>query len=91
MSERPRVKLKIGHLGVALAAVVLVNAGSAPVRAGGAVVCVNCSTIFEQLLEEATAIEHLQQSIVQTAQQIQMVAMQVQNLKNLPVQLWPNL
>jgi len=45
-------------------------------RAAGAVVCVNCSTIIEQLLEEATAIQHLEQ---------------VRNLQNLPVQLWPNL
>ena len=60
-------------------------------RAGGAVVCVNCSTILEQLLQEATAIEHLQQSITQTAQQIQMVEMQARNLENLPTQLWPNL
>ena len=64
---------------------------SPPARAGGAVVCVNCSTIIEQLLEEATAIQHLEQSITQTEQQIQMVSMQVRNLQNLPVQLWPNL
>jgi P-type conjugative transfer protein TrbJ len=55
------------------------------------VVCVNCSTIIQQLLEEVTAIEHLAQSVTQTEQQIQMVAMQVKNLQNLPVQFWPNL
>lgn len=64
---------------------------SPPAMAGGAVVCANCSTIIEQLTQEATAIEHLQQSITQTAQQIQMVEMQTRNLRNLPVQLWPNL
>ena len=64
---------------------------SPPARAAGAVVCVNCSTIIEQLLEEATAIQHLEQSITQTEQQIQLVSMQVRNLQNLPVQLWPNL
>jgi P-type conjugative transfer protein TrbJ len=46
---------------------------------------------MEQLLEEITAIEHLEQSITQTAQQIQLVEMQAKNLQNLPVQLWPNL
>lgn len=64
---------------------------SPPAHAGGAVVCVNCSSIIEQLLQEATEIEHLSQSITQTEQQIQMVAMQVKNLQNLPVQIWPNL
>jgi P-type conjugative transfer protein TrbJ len=64
---------------------------SPPAQAGGAVVCVNCSTIVEQLLEEATALEHLEEAITQTEQQIQMVAMQTKNLENLPVQLWPNM
>ena len=64
---------------------------SPPARAGGVVACINCSTIFEQLLQEATALQHLEQSLLQTEQQIQMVAMQVKNLQNLPQQLWPNL
>src|ERR1700679_559029 len=85
---------KTYNLRVAIASALVLATASVetpPARAQFAVACVNCSSIVEQILEEATAIEHLEQSITQTAQQIQMVEMQAKNLQNLPVQLWPNL
>jgi P-type conjugative transfer protein TrbJ len=91
MSERHRGRLSVGLVSAGLTLIVLTGSYSPTARAGGAVVCVNCSTIIEQLLEEATALEHLEQAITQTEQQIQMVAMQAKNLENLPQQLWPNL
>ena len=91
MSKRYRGCLGLGCASAGLALIALTSTYSPPARGGGAVVCVNCSTIVEQLLEEATALEHLEQSITQTEQQIQMVAMQAKNLENLPEQLWPNL
>lgn len=83
--------LTVGLVSAAITLIALGSADSPPAQAGGAVVCVNCSTIIEQLLEEATALEHLEQAIAQTQEQIQMVSMQAKNLENLPVQLWPNL
>jgi P-type conjugative transfer protein TrbJ len=91
MNQHYTSSLMAGALGAVLTVTGISLGFSPAARAGGAVVCVNCSSIIEQLLEEATAIEHLQQSILQTEQQIQMVSMQVKNLQNLPVQLWPNL
>jgi type IV secretion system protein TrbJ len=91
MSEPYRTHVSAALMGAGLALIALAGGYSPAAHAGGAVVCVNCSTIIEQLLEEATALEHLEQAVTQTEQQIQMVAMAAKNLENLPVQLWPNL
>lgn len=91
MKERLAGRRSLAAFAVMCMLWALSGADSSPALAGGAVVCVNCSTIIEQLLEEATALEHLEQSITQTEQQIQMVANQVKNLQNLPTQFWPSL
>lgn len=91
MSKGYSGRLSIGLASAGWALIALTSPYSPPARAGGVVVCLNCSTIIEQLLEEATALEHLEQAITQTEQQIEMVAMQAKNLENLPEQLWPNL
>jgi P-type conjugative transfer protein TrbJ len=91
MNPRSHRRLTACAASAALALTGLDISDAPPAHAGGVVACVNCSTIFEQLLQEATEIEHLEQSIQQTEQQIQMVVMQVKNLQNLPTQLWPNL
>lgn len=91
MNKRYGRNLTLGWLGAGWMWLALAATYPQETRAGGAVVCVNCSTIVEQLLEEATAVEHLAQAVTQTQQQIQMVAMAAKNLQNLPTQFWPNL
>jgi len=58
---------------------------------GEVVTCTNCSTVFTQLLEQATNLEQLStmtdqysEAITQTAQQIQLVQHAIQNTMQLP-------
>ncbi len=61
---------------------------SAPAFAGGATYCINCSTIFEQIAEEGTAVAQLARQAQQLQEQIQMVYDQARNLEGLPIEEW---
>lgn len=68
--------------------VALLALPTAPVFAGGATYCVNCSSWVEQLTEEGTFIEQLAKQAAQLQAQIRMVTNQARNLAGLPLQLW---
>ncbi len=71
-----------------LATAVVLAFLSVPAFSGGATYCVNCSTIFEQIAEEGTAVEQLAKQAAQLQEQIQVAYDEARNLQGLPLQQW---
>ena len=81
-----RVKLPV--LGAAFAATLILAAAAPPARAVSEVAG---ATFPEQIVQEVTAVEQDEQAVMQTEQQISMLADQAVNLGTMPLQLWGQL
>ena len=81
-----RVKLPV--LGAAFAATLILASAAPPEEAVSEVAG---ATFPEQIVQEVTAVEQDEQAVMQTEQQISMLADQAVNLGTMPLQLWGQL
>jgi P-type conjugative transfer protein TrbJ len=81
-----RVKLPV--LGAAFAATLILASAAPPAEAVSEVAG---ATFPEQIVQEVTAVEQDEQAVMQTEQQISMLADQAVNLGTMPLQLWGQL
>lgn len=81
-----RVKLPV--LGAAFAATLILASAAPPAEAVSEVAG---ATFPEQIVQEVTAVEQDEQAVMQTEQQISMLANQAINLGTMPLQLWGQL
>ena len=81
-----RVKLPV--LGAAFAATLILASAAPP---AWAVSEVAGATFPEQIVQEVTAVEQDEQAVMQTEQQISMLAGQTENLGTMPLQFWGQL
>ena len=81
-----RVKLPV--LGAAFAATLILASAAPPAEAVSEVAG---ATFPEQIVQEVTAVEQDEQAVMQTEQQISMLANQAINMGTMPLQLWGQL
>ena len=79
------MRVKLSVLGAAFGATLILVSASPPARAVSEVAG---ATFPEQIVQEVTAVEQDEQAVMQTEQQISMLANQAINLGTMPLQLW---
>jgi P-type conjugative transfer protein TrbJ len=82
------MRVKLSVLGAAFGATLILVSASPPARAVSEVAG---ATFPEQIVQEVTAVEQDEQAVMQTEQQISMLANQAINLGTMPLQLWGQL
>ena len=79
------MRVKLSVLGAAFAATLILASAAPPAEAVSEVAG---ATFPEQVVQEVTAVEQDEQEVMQTEQQISMLANQAINLGTMPLQLW---
>jgi len=82
------MRIKLPVLGAAFAATLILASAAPPALAVSEVAG---ATFPEQIVQEVTAVEQDEQAVMQTEQQISMLANQAENLGTMPLQFWGQL
>ena len=81
---------KLKKTALALGAAALLGTVSPGPPSAHAIVCSNCSTVFQQMLEYATSLEQLAELVTQTEEAIKQTEMAIKNLERMGKDLMEN-